>query len=133
MSDAPKPETAAEDRGPHLRDWLRWKRGRQQTGYDKLLLFANPFLVPFDLYVLRFPVGSEVPPHRDPSELGKHYRLNVILRRAASGGEFVCSDTILDWPRVKLFRSDLATHQVTRVEGRPRYVLSLGWILGRRT
>jgi hypothetical protein len=34
---------------------LRWVAGRQNTGYDKLLLAANPFLIPFDCYLLRFP------------------------------------------------------------------------------
>ena len=47
----------------YLRRWLRWERGRQGSGYDKLLLAANAFLIPFDLYLLRFPVGTYIPPH----------------------------------------------------------------------
>ena len=109
--------------------WLRWDRGRQDTGYDKFLLAANPFLVPFDLYLLRYPVGSHIPPHRDPVASGRHYRLNVVIRRSVSGGSFVCDDPIYASERINFFRPDISTHSVSQVEGRPRYVLSLGWIL----
>jgi hypothetical protein len=34
---------------------MRWQRGRQGTGYDKLLLLANPFFVTYDLYLQRIP------------------------------------------------------------------------------
>ena len=109
--------------------WLKWEKGRQNTGYDKLLLMANPFVIPFDCYLLRFPEGSEIPPHRDPVKSGRHYRLNIILKRSPGGGEFVCGDPIFQTRRIKFFRSDLSTHSVTRVVGGPRYVLSVGWIL----
>jgi hypothetical protein len=113
----------------YMRKWLRWERGRQNSGYDKLLLLANPFVVPFDCYLLRFPPGTQIPPHRDPVKSGRHYRLNVVLKRSPQGGEFVCSAPIFATSRVKLFRSDVCTHAVTRVEGGSRYVLSIGWIL----
>jgi hypothetical protein len=45
-------------------------RRAQNTGYDKLLIAVNPFVVPFDCYLLRFPEGSEIPPHRDPIKSG---------------------------------------------------------------
>lgn len=112
----------------YLRRWLRWERGRQGSGYDKLLLAANTFLIPFDLYLLRFPVGTYIPPHRDPVATGRHYRLNVILKRSPAGGEFVCDSPIYQSARLNLFRSDICTHSVTRVEGGSRYVLSLGWL-----
>jgi hypothetical protein len=113
----------------YWRRWLRWERGRQKTGYDKLLLVANPVLIRFDCYLLRFPEGSEIPPHRDPVKGGRHYRLNLIVKRSPAGGEFVCSDPIFETRRLKLFRSDVCTHSVTRVEGGSRYVLSIGWVL----
>jgi hypothetical protein len=50
----------------YLQLWLRWQKGRQNSGYDKLLLAAVPFPIPFDCYLLRFPEGSQIPPHRDP-------------------------------------------------------------------
>jgi hypothetical protein len=116
----------------YLRNWLRWQRGRQGTGYDKLLLLVNPFLIPFDLYLLRFPDGTEIPPHRDPVTGRRHYRLNIILKRPRAGGEFKCEAPIFETKRIKLFRSDLSLHSVTRVEGGTRYVLSLGWALEDR-
>jgi hypothetical protein len=114
-------------------NWMRWQRGRQGTGYDKLLLWVNPFLIPFDLYILRFPDGTEVPPHRDPVTARRHYRLNIILKRPRSGGEFLCEDPIFETRRIKLFRPDVSVHAVTKVAGGTRYVLSLGWVLrGKR-
>lgn len=112
-----------------MRRWLRWESGRQGTGYDKLLLATGPLPVPFDCYLLRFPPGTEVPPHRDALETGRHYRLNVVLRGAERGGEFVCSDPLFASRHIKLFRPDRSVHAVTRVEGRTRWVLSVGWVL----
>ena len=112
--------------------WLRWEPGRQGTGYDKCLILASRFPIPFDCYLLRFPEGTEIPPHRDPVTTGRHYRLNVVVKRAPSGGDFVCADPMLDWGRLKFFRSDQSIHSVTRVVGGTRYVLSIGWVLESR-
>jgi len=107
---------------------FRWEIGRQKTGYDKMLLLTGMWPLPFDLYLLRFLEGSEIPPHVDKVEEGQHYRLNIILKKAQRGGEFICSDTIWNRARVKLFRSDIAEHSVTHVNAGSRYVLSLGWV-----
>ena len=109
----------------------RWRSGRQATGYDKMLLLTAPWPIPFDCYLLRYPDGSEIVAHTDPVSRGRHYRLNVILKAPASGGEFRCSDPIYESRRVKLFRPDRSPHSVTRVAGGSRYVLSIGWVLGR--
>ena len=114
------------------RRWLRWDRGRQGTGYDKLLLLENHVLLPFDGYLLRYPAGSSVPPHRDRVQGGRHFRLNIVLKRSPGGGEFVCERPLYRSARVNLFRSDLSEHAVTRVEGGSRYVLSIGWVLRSR-
>jgi hypothetical protein len=116
----------------YLDAWLRWRPGRQGTGYDKLLLIACPFPFPFDAYLLRYPVGAEIPGHRDPVESGRHYRLNIVVREAGGGGQFICADPIFATARIKLFRPDRSEHGVTRVERRARYVLSIGWVLGRQ-
>ncbi|WP_341501277.1 hypothetical protein [Gallaecimonas sp. GXIMD4217] len=47
------------------RNWLRWQKGRQQSGYDKLLLLTGTWPLPFDCYLLRFNEGSAIPPHVD--------------------------------------------------------------------
>lgn len=112
----------------YLRKVLRWQRGRQDSGYDKMLLLQSMWPIPFDVYLLRFPTGSQIQPHVDQVERGAHYRLNLVLRRARSGGEFVCATAIRDSPRIKFFRPDVSEHAVTRIESGTRYVLSIGWV-----
>ena len=41
----------------------RWQRGRQGTGYDKMLLLTGRWPLPFDSYLIRYPEGSAIPPH----------------------------------------------------------------------
>jgi hypothetical protein len=71
--------------------------GARWPGYDKLLLAVNPFVIPFDCYLPRFPKGTQIPPHLDPI----HYRLNNIVKRSPVGGEFVCADPIFQTRRIK--------------------------------
>jgi hypothetical protein len=116
-----------------LRDYaaraFRWQSGRQGSGYDKMLLFTARWPLRFDSYLIRYPEGASIPPHVDPVQQGRHYRLNVILKSPRAGGEFVCANPIFATRRIKLFRPDACEHSVTRVEGGRRYVLSLGWVL----
>lgn len=108
---------------------MKWERGRQESGYDKMLLAYGKFPLPFDCYILRFPEGSEIGTHTDPVDKGKkHYRMNIVLKKAKEGGEFVAENAIINWPRVKLFRPDVTPHSVTRVVTGYRYVLSIGWL-----
>ena len=106
----------------------RWQRGRQGSGYDKMLLLTGRWPLPFDSYLIRYPEGSAIPPHTDPVRDGRHYRLNVVLKRSPRGGEFVCATPIFETDRIKLFRPNACEHSVTRVEGGSRYVWSLGWV-----
>jgi hypothetical protein len=110
---------------------LRWQRGRQGSGYDKMLLLTAPWPLPFDSYLIRYPESSEIPPHTDPVQRGRHYRLNLVLKASPSGGDFVCATPIFASRRIKLFRPDACEHSVTRVVGGSRYVLSIGWVLKR--
>lgn len=96
-----------------------------------MLLLTAPWPLPFDSYLIRYPEGSSVPPHKDPVQKGKHYRLNVILKSPKSGGEFVCASPIYASNRIKLFRPDACEHSVTPVQGGSRYVLSIGWVRGQ--
>ena len=107
----------------------KWEGGRQKTGYFKKLLVESLWPLPFDVYLLRFPAGSWIPPHVDQVQGGRHYRLNMILKKAERGGDFLCKDPLFERPRVKLFRSDISEHEVTPVTSGCRYVLSLGWVL----
>jgi hypothetical protein len=111
---------------------FRWQSGRQGIGYDKMLLLTARWPLRFDSYLIRYPDGSEIPPHTDPVKDGRHYRLNVILKSPKLGGEFVCAAPIFATKRIKLFRPDACEHSVTRIAGGNRYVFSLGWVLGSR-
>lgn len=109
---------------------LSWQKGRQGTGYSKMLLVVCPFVFPFDLYLLRYPVGAFIPPHTDPVAGRNHYRLNVELV-ASGGGGFVCNNCIARGQRWAFFRPDKSVHSVSRIEGRTRYVLSFGFLWGK--
>lgn len=116
----------------YFRKAFRWQHGRQDSGYDKMLLLTASWPIAFDSYLIRYPIGSSIPPHTDPVNGRNHYRLNIIVKRSVGGGEFVCSNPILSTSRVKLFRPDRSEHSVTEVIGSSRYVLSLGWLWGKR-
>lgn len=93
-----------------------------------MLLLHGRWPLPFDMYVLRFPQGAEIAPHTDPVSAGRHYRMNIVLKHAAAGGEFVCATPIYASPRIKFFRPDACEHSVTRVLRGSRYVFSIGWV-----
>lgn len=110
--------------------WFTWIPGRQDTGYAKMVLGTGIWPLPFDMYLLKYGVGSEIPWHTDPVEQGRHWRLNIVLKQARIGGGFFCDDRSYKdcWDRVHLFRPDLHRHCVTRVLMGTRYVFSIGWI-----
>lgn len=108
---------------------FRWQRGRQGTGYDKMLLLTASWPIAFDSYLINYPDGAEIPAHIDPVTGGRHYRLNIILKSPKAGGEFICATPIFSSQRIKLFRPDACEHSVTRVQGGSRLVFSLGWVL----
>lgn len=107
---------------------FKWELGRGMSGYDKLLLCCSSRLK-FDCWILRFKEGSYIDPHVDAVKSGKHYRLNIILRKAEEGGEFICFKVIWKFWRVVLFRPDIAVHRVKPIIKGTRYVLSIGWVI----
>jgi len=111
-----------------LKKLFRWERGRQKTGYDKMLLCGAVWPIKFDTYLLKFPENSEIPNHKDKVDSGKHYRLNIVLKKAERGGEFHCSNPIFETNRIKFFRPDISEHSVSKVIKGNRYLLSIGWI-----
>lgn len=110
---------------------LCWQHGRQESGYDKMLLATLTRPIPFDCYLIRYPIGSSIAPHIDPVKDRRHFRLNIVIKRSPIGGEFICDNPILTIKRIKFFRPDISEHSVTRLEGGSRYVLSVGWLWGR--
>lgn len=107
---------------------LRWERGRQETGYEKMLIATASWPKPFDMYLLRFHPGHEIPPHIDKVAEGEHHRINIILKNAKEGGKFICKNAIYESKWVKYFRPDKSEHEVTKIVEGTRYVFSLGWI-----
>ena len=108
--------------------WLRWDKGRQQSGYWKMLLATSPWPISFDMYILKFPEGTEIPEHIDPVTDNRHYRINIVLKAARKGGEFICKTPLFATKRIKFFRPDACIHSVTRVEQGSRWLLSIGWL-----
>lgn len=106
--------------------WLQWEKGRQEGGYDKMMLLQSQ-LLRCDLYILRFPPGSEIKPHRDPVDGREHYRANLTVWPAPKGGAFVCENPLYQSRYFNFFRPDISTHSMTRVEGGSQYILSFGW------
>lgn len=124
-----------------------WSAGRQGTGYDKLDLTATPLPVdvaplieralaelggPFvghDVWLLRYPEGTHIPPHRDENGRGDHHRLNVLLtgpgalRLDGEPVELRAGDAIV-------FRPDQVNHSVDAVETE-RWVFSVGAVTRR--
>jgi hypothetical protein len=113
----------------YLKNALRWQSGRQKSGYDKMLLLQSMWPLPFDVYILRFPEGSEIKPHTDPVSFGRHFRLNIVLKQAKVGGEFQCKTPLFQTKRIKFFRPDACEHSVSKLKCGTRYVLSIGWVL----
>ena len=93
---------------------MNWQEGRQKTGYFKLPLLSGKA---WDSYILKYPVGSFIPPHYDKVEGKRHYRLNIVL-----WGKMFFE------PRINFFRPDLVMHDVPKV-WKPRYVFSIGWVI----
>ncbi len=106
--------------------FFRWTKGRQATNYDKLLLCRFIF---FDIYLLYFPTHSFIPPHVDPVDGKRHYRINFVLKKAKAGGDFYCNKPIVRTSRLNIFRSDIAEHGVSEITEGNRWLLSIGLAL----
>jgi hypothetical protein len=108
--------------------WLKWDTGRAGTGYWKMKLLES-VSGKFDLYLLKYPKGSFINWHTDPTFSGfNHWRLNLVLWRT-KGGEFETRDACkVKTSRLNIFRPDVNEHRVTTIESGTRYVLSLGWL-----
>lgn len=110
------------------RKWFAWEEGRQHSGYFKMLLARSQWLK-FDVYMLKFAKGASIPFHTDPVNNARHFRLNIVVKEARGGGQFLCDRPLWNFKdRVFYFRSDVSPHAVSKVLGGTRYVLSIGWL-----
>ena len=119
-----------------------WEPGRQGTGYDKLSLMESPTAerlvkkclrelggpLLYDAWLLRYPVGSEIPAHTDPPMPGMcHVRINAMALSSEGGILYVDGAEVpLTHGDAYVFRPDLMRHMVTKVEKNERLVLSVG-------
>jgi hypothetical protein len=109
-----------------------WENGRQVINagpsfYHKYcFLYSERFMC--DGYLLYYPTGGEIRPHVDKVDFGRHYRLNIMLKKAKKGGEFICKDPIFRFWRIFFFRPDVSEHAVSKIEEGKRLMLSFGWI-----
>lgn len=116
-----------------LKNWLKWRKGRQDSGYEKMLLAAFPKLIPFDLWLLRYPEGSEIDWHDDEVDGKAHFRLNIELSKPDEGGKFESAlPPLMSVGRATLFRPDDNWHRVTQIKRGSRLVLSVGVALPKR-
>lgn len=77
------------------------------------------------VYLVRYSVGHRIVPHVDMVSEGRLYKLNCVLVKPESGGEFSCERNIFNlFGRIILFRPDLYRHRVSRIERGRRWLLS---------
>ena len=116
--------------------------GRLHTGYQKKnvlehlgcerlikrarALLGEPLMV--DAWLLRYPVGSEIPAHVDPPIGGMcHVRVNALVLGSIGGLLYLDgAEAPLDEGDALVFRPDAVRHQVTKIERNPRVVFSVG-------
>jgi hypothetical protein len=106
----------------------KWEEGRQRTGYRKRRLLEIRWPLPLDAYLLHYRRNGRIGTHVDTVPGRRHYRLNVVLKRAPTGGTLLTAGRpiLRLWSgRVTLFRSD-REHLVLPVIGGDRWVLSIG-------
>ena len=109
-----------------------FKEGRQGAGYEVMTLFSVklPFakLRGFDLHVLRYKSGTNIPSHVDKVASGKHHRINWVIKHPVRGGKFRCDHCHRVTKNIIYFRPDLYHHEVTKVRGGSRVAISFGWV-----
>ena len=106
--------------------WFKWVTGRQNPTYEKFLI-AQSKLLKADCYLLRYRKGSYLNPHIDKTDKAhRHFRANLILKQSKAGGDFFCENSIIDWPRLKVFEAGKYTHGITKIEKGKRLILSMG-------
>jgi hypothetical protein len=126
-----------------------WEPGRQGTGYAKLALDPGALPAPlrmllrrtlgvlgeppagaFDLYLLRYEVGSHIPPHVDPPlfDGALHRRVNAVLEQADRGGVLTLDGEVVPLAArdAVRFRPDAHRHAVSVLEAGRRLLWSVG-------
>lgn len=111
---------------------MKWKKGRQEGGYQVLTLFVIKrsilSLKGLDCHIIRYRKSNYIPEHTDPVEKDKcHYRLNIVLWQCVGGRLYCDAAKRYLFGRIIFFRPDIMKHAVSLCFG-IRYVLSIGWV-----
>ena len=101
-----------------------WQKGRQEKiKYYKFPLWSfRIFKFGFDAYILSYREAGTLPPHKDPVEKGKHYRLNI---KFWGDSVFICGGKVIH-KRIIWFRPDLHIHSLWVKS--PTVKLSFGFV-----
>jgi hypothetical protein len=102
---------------------MSWQTGRQGTGYSKFNVARGKT---WDCWLLHYPPDTGIPPHTDPVEGKKHYRINIVLLGDRDAFE-TDGTTIFSWKGIVVFRPDLNSHSVIPTDS-TRVVFSFGWV-----
>lgn len=94
------------------------------TGYRKCKLAG--WRERWDVYLIDFPAGSEIPTHTDPVPGREHWRANFTL---FGDREVFQGKAVIAWGPLVVFRPDITPHSVSRIN-RHRLVLSFGFTKG---
>ena len=106
-------------------------KGRQPGGYKKLKIFESKRLK-MDMYLLYFPCGSEVSPHKDPATEGYiHKRTNITLKKPKEGGLVFVEGPVLNIGRFSHFMPSEWRHLMTKITKGSCLMLSIGWLTPR--
>jgi hypothetical protein len=130
-----------------LADDLVFDDGRQGTGYYKAPLPDLDFIRAlrkealyllnvtephgYDCYLLKYPEGSHIPPHKDDAPFGtQHRRLNAIVEAGEGGVLIIDNQPItLNQFDAYTFRPDLLLHEVTTITKGTRLVFTVGVLI----
>lgn len=108
-----------------------WTIGRQaECEYKKFcFLWTKFWRIGMDGYILKYEPHTVLPLHKDLVKGGKHYRLNIVLKRKSDFNYVERWSTIINLfdSRIVLFRPDLWLHGVRNCDG-VRIVLSIGFL-----
>ena len=102
---------------------MKWNPGRMNTGYWLHTLAKGKN---WDLFLIKYPVGSYIVPHNDRFPGKRHYRLNILLWGEQTFRAH--GPIIFQLGPIVFFRSDETLHEVLPSK-RLRLLLSFGIVL----
>ncbi len=81
-----------------------------------------------DCWIIRYPIGSYIPPHRDDAPFGSaHWRLNALIQRDKHAKFSIAGREVdLQERDAIVFEPSAYTHSVAEVFDCTRYVFSVG-------